>query len=231
MRGEWKGRGNRNFKDVIFNMAKTIRRYNMLRKTILMGIIFLSIAYYALGEETKRPDTECKGKLKEERFSALGFEIGMCKWEAEEILKRKDEQLKLKKQPTDYPENLENFTVSYKGVIPPVEGLSEPLSVYHLYFRNNVLYFIGGNYIYKSISEAKSAFDTLNNTLTNKYGQGTEESPYSKKWIAGETRITLEVFGGSTQVLNVLYADIEQFNLAQKEIEEYKRLRKSGEGF
>jgi len=200
-------------------MTKTV-----VSKSIILTLLLFSFAFYSLSEETPKSDNQCKGLPKEQRFSALGFELGMCKWEVDKILQEKDKQLEevIYFPKEDRPESMKNFITTYVGAIPPIKPES---SYSEFLFDNNVLRQISAYYKYENASKVASAFLDLNSILTKKYGQPKLNDTMLKRWELGEVDITLVVGHKEGEVVVVYTSEV-----IGDDIEEYK-FKKYGEGF
>ena len=192
-------------------------------KVTLLSLLLLLFSSFTLGEQAEKPETKCKGLPKEYRFSALGFELGMCQWEVEKILRKQDKQLEELKKEGDRPESMKNFIAPYVGALPPIKPES---SYSEFIFENNVLSQISASYVYENNSKVAPAFIDLDSILTKKYGQPKWNDTMLKRWVLGATRIILMIGHKEGEVIVVYTSEV----ITGEDIEEYK-FKKYGEGF
>lgn len=212
-------------------------RITML-KTILLSLLFLPFASYALGEKAEKSDTKCKEKPKEEHFAALGFELGMCKWKVEKIVKKHGKSLKeseplVFESKLDYPKNLKTFETDYVDAVPPLKDKLMFENYTKLKFRDDVLYKVSKSFLYDLRSDSKSlqdSFNAIDSILTNKFGSGSKEHSEGIKdrikiWTVSNNIIVMSTMT-SLSALEISYEDSVISNLADKETKEYREKRR-----
>lgn len=143
-------------------------------------ISFFSLPVHAV---EKKPPSEatCVSKPPEERVTALGFELGMCREEIKDRIKVLEKEIRRKVLTSESKELKCCILIDYV-ILKPVQtpDLNEYTS---LKFTNDLLISVHSNYVYSKFENAVKAFGTLENSLNKKYGKTVKFNRHlQRKW-------------------------------------------------
>lgn len=207
-------------------------------------VIVLILSFNVLAQDETSSEIDCEPLPEAERFKALGYELGTCKSDVEQIIKEHGSEIEpigygydLSEGKEIFPEHLSAFKSNYVGaVVPFKENISSEPDII-LKFYNDVLTEISISFDYGiknlTISQLKSlnddAFKILESAITKRAGKGEikeKNITVSETWVTTSTSIELSLQSFESipiYLFTISYKNINLMNLAKQNILEYRQ--------